>query len=440
MKVLISILLCVVSVPAFARDSDYYYMNQSELGSGDYLYQNQPMRRDPIFDQFRTVDLGINLGIGSDCGRVDFKNTLQATLKNILDSKYFGDMGKDIMAGSPMLLACYFSPTWCAILKHSQINANFMSQMRLNQCALMDKYTDSRVSDYYEERQSCVHKQIEQNGGNIEAAMQACNSGSMWNTDIANWSGSKYGEKSSSNELIGSSAKWAGFDAQEGGKDSIKLVQSLVGDTVISRGTVSVNYGDKPMGITPRTHLAGIERDVQNKLCSGLMGKIDGSDPSQTNTLIRTADLKAITGTDQTVLDRQTLRNLAVMPFKTRALYCQRLANSIAASRFSEDMNRSLDVLAVASQNPNLPDRRRKEIADKRESLKQSIDATLELQREKNAPLNQVVAQINQEGGSLRANLSADRIQRDESALESSNARSSYFDCADGVLCEGGHE
>jgi hypothetical protein len=201
-----------------------------------------------------------------------------------------------------------------------------------------------------------------------------------------------------------------------------------------------VNYGDKPMGITPRTHLAGIERDVQNKLCSGLMGKIDGSDPSQTNTLIRTADLKAITGTDQTVLDRQTLRNLAVMPFKTRALYCQRLANSIAASRFSEDMNRSLDVLAVASQNPNLPDRRRKEIADKRESLKQSIDATLELQREKNAPLNQVVAQINQEGGSLRANLSADRILRDESALESSTARSRYFDCADGVLCEGGHE
>lgn len=440
MKVLTSILLCAMALPAFARDNDFYYRNQSELGSGDYMYQNQPMRRDPVFDQFRTVDLGINLGIGSDCGRVDFKNTLQATLRNILDSKYFGDMGKDIMAGSPMLLACYFSPTWCAILKHSQINANFMSQMRLNQCALMDKYTDSRVSDYYEERQSCVHKQIEQNGGNIEAAMQACNSSSMWNTDIANWSGSKYGEKSGSNELIGSSAKWAGFDAQEGGKDSIKLVQSLVGDTVVARGTVSVNYGDKPFGITPRTHLAGIERDVQGKLCYGLMEKLDGADPSQANAIIRTADLKAITGTDQTILDRQTLRNLAVMPFKTRALYCQRLANSIAASRFSEDMNRSLDVLAVASQNPNLPDRRRKEIADKRESLKQSIDATLELQRERNAPLNQVVAQINQEGGNLRANLSSDRVQRDESALESATARSRYFDCADGVFCDRGRQ
>ncbi|MGE3759437.1 MAG: hypothetical protein AB7H97_16860 [Pseudobdellovibrionaceae bacterium] len=441
-SILILLLASLNTAPAFASDRDYYYMNRSELGSGDYLYRNQPLRRDPVFDQFRTVDLGINLGIGSDCGRVDFKNTLQATLKNILDSRYFGDMGKDIIAGSPMLLTCYFSPTWCAILKHSQINANFMSQMRLNQCALMDKYTDSRVADYYEERQTCVHKQIEQNGGNIEAAMQACNSSSMWTSDIANWSGSKYGEKSNSNELIGSSAKWAGFDQQEGGKDTINLVKSLVGDTVVARGTVSVNYGGKPFGITPRTHLAAIERDVQDKLCTNLLGKIDNASPGQSNTLIRTADLKSITGSDLPLLDQQTIRNLAVMPYKTRSLYCQRLANSIAASRFSEDMNRSLDVLAVASQNPNLPDRRRKEIADKRESLKQSIDATLELQRERNAPLNQIVAQINQEGTGLRATLSRERVERDQSALESNSARSKYFDCADGVFCgsKGGWE
>jgi hypothetical protein len=156
---------------AQAGDSDFSYRNRSELRANDYLFQQQALKKDPIFDEYRTVDLGINLGIGSDCGRVDFKNTLQATLKNILDSRYFGDMGKDIMAGSPMLLACYFSPTWCAILKHSQINANFMSQMRLNQCALMDKYTDSRVQDFYEERQTCVHREIEKNGGNIESAI-----------------------------------------------------------------------------------------------------------------------------------------------------------------------------------------------------------------------------------------------------------------------------
>lgn len=435
-SILLVVLMSLISMSAFAGENDFNYQNKSELRSNDYLYQQQGLRRDPVFDEYRSIDLGINLGIGSDCGRVDFKNTLQATLKNILDSRYFGDMGKDIMAGSPMLLACYFSPTWCAILKHSQINANFMSQMRLNQCALMDKYVDSRVGDFYEERQTCVHKEIERNGGNIEAATQNCNSGGMWDKDLANWSGSKYGEKSSSNKLIGDSARWAGFDDQEGGNGAVKLVQSLVGDTVVSRGKVSVEYGDKPFGITPRTHLAGIERDVQEKLCTGLLRKVDDAGPSRANAIIRDADIKAITGSDSPLLDRQTLRNLAVMPYKTRGLFCLRLANSIAASRFSEDMNRSLDVLSIASQNPNLPDRRRKEISDKRDSLRQSIEATLELQRERNSPLNQVVAQINQEGAAIREDLSEERIVRDGASLESDSARSRLFDCADGVMCE----
>ena len=282
MKIILLVSLCFLAAQARAGDNDYSYKNRSEFKSSDYLYQTQGLKKDPVFDEYRSVDLGLNLGIGSDCGRVDFKSTLQASLKNILDSRYFGDMGKDIMAGSPMLLACYFSPTWCAILKHSQINANFMSQMRLNQCALMDKYTDSRVGEYYEERQTCVHRQIESNGGNIEAAMQACNSNRMWDTDVANWSGSKYGEKSNSNKLIESSARWAGFDTPEA-SSTVKLVKNLVGDTVVSRGKVSVEYGDKPFGITPRTHLAGIERDVQEKLCIGLMGKVDDAGPGGTN-------------------------------------------------------------------------------------------------------------------------------------------------------------
>ncbi len=218
---------------------------------------------------------------------------------------------------------------------------------------------------------------------------------------------------------------------------AVKLVQSLVGDTVVSRGKVSVEYGDKPFGITPRTHLAGIERSIQEKLCSDFLRKIDDAGPSRTNAVVRDIDIQAVTGSDSSaLLDRQTLRNLAVMPYRTRSLYCTKLANSIAASRFSEDMNRSIDVLSIASQNPNLPDRRRKEIADKREFLKQSIDATLELQRERNNPLNQVVAQINEEGTRISENLSEERIIRDEATLESESAKSRFFDCADGVMCE----
>lgn len=429
--------LSLWSVAAVAADNDFSYRNQSEFKSSDYLFKRQELRRDPVFDEYRSVDVGVNLGIGSDCGRVDFKSTLQASLKNILDSRYFGDMGKDIIAGSPMLLACYFSPTWCAILKHSQINANFMSQMRLDQCSLMDKYTDSRVQEFYEERQSCVHREIDRNGGNIEAAMQSCNSSRVWDTDIANWSGSKYGEKSGSNKLISSSARWAGLDTPAAAS-TINLVKNLVGDTVVSRGRVSVEYGDKPFGITPRTHLAGIERDVQERLCQGLLKKIDAAGPQGANTVIRGANLEDVTGIkDQALLDRQTLRNLSVMPYKARALYCQRLASSIAVTRFSDDMNRSLDVLALASQNPNLPERRKKEIEDKREALKNSVEATLDLQKERNLTLNEVVAQINQEGEGLHLELSKERLMRDQTELDAQSARSRFFDCADGVMCDG---
>lgn len=84
----------------------------------------------------------------------------------------------------------------------------------------------------------------------------------------------------------------------------------------------------------------------------------------------------------------------------------------------------------------NLKANRRKEIADKRETLKQSIQATMELQRERNSPLNQVVAQINQEGSAIRDELSVDRITRDNAAVESQNANTRFFDCADGVFCD----
>lgn len=436
MKIISFVVSFLLMSPGAWADGDFSYRNQSEFKPHDYLFKRQELRRDPIFDDYRTVDVGVNLGVGSDCGRVDFKSTLQASLKNILDSRYFGDMGKDIIAGSPMLLACYFSPTWCAILKHSQINANFMSQMRLNQCSLMDKYTDSRVQEFYEERQACVHREIDRNGGNIEAAMQSCNSSRVWDSDIANWSGSKYGDKTSANKLIGSSARWAGLDTPAAA-NTLNLVKNLVGDTVVSRGKVSVEYGDKPFGITPRTHLAGIERDIQERLCLGLLKKIDAAGPYGANEVIRGADLDTVTGLkDQVFLDRQTLRNLAVMPYRSRALYCQRLSNSIAVARFSDDMNRSLDVLTLAAQNPNLPERRKKEIENKRDQLKNSVDVTLELQKEKNSPLNEIVAQINQEGEGLHLELSRERLTRDQVELESHSTRSRFFDCADGVLCD----
>ncbi len=96
------------------------YQKSTRLRADDYLQKSFNEHHDPLFDNApQIIDLGVNLGIGSDCGKVNFEGTMKSTLKNLLDSKYFGDIGRSIVAASPMLLTCYMSPTWCSILKHS---------------------------------------------------------------------------------------------------------------------------------------------------------------------------------------------------------------------------------------------------------------------------------------------------------------------------------
>jgi len=146
--------------------------------------------------------------------------------------------------------------------------------MRLDQCALIDKYVDTRTEDFKMERQSCVRKAIQRTGGNMEAAMSQCQSGSDYNFDIANWSGASNGSKVRTNKLIASSAKWAGFTGREA-RRSVDLIKALVGDTVIGRGKVTVEYGPSKKALTPRIRLAAIEKDTYNKLCKKLLNKID---------------------------------------------------------------------------------------------------------------------------------------------------------------------
>jgi hypothetical protein len=109
------------------------HRSTNKLQPSDYLYGSYGALGDPVFDEYRTISLDVDVGISSDCGRINIKNTLSAALRNVLDTKYLGRIGHDILAASPMLLTCYFSPTWCAILKHMQIKANFLAELRLNQ-------------------------------------------------------------------------------------------------------------------------------------------------------------------------------------------------------------------------------------------------------------------------------------------------------------------
>lgn len=414
------------------------YRDRTTFSPNDYLMRSLDSHEDSVFDDYKTVELGATLGVGSDCGRIDFESTLKASLRNILDFKYFGDVGRNILASSPMLLTCYFSPTWCAILKHSQISAQNLSQMRLNQCALVDKYTDSRIDDYYEERQKCVRKSIEKNGGDLEQAMESCRGNSLWNVDLTNWAGKQFGETASENKLLESSAKWAGFQGQESDK-SLNLLKALVGDTVLSKGTVSVEYGPRQSALTPRLYLQSIEKSTYKELCGGIMRRFDGA-PEGTNPdqLVSEQELKALSPNfNNRLLDRQTIRALSVMPPKTRAEACKSLSDTIAMTIFSTDVNRSLDMLTTLSQNPNLPDSRKKEIEQKRRALKDSIETTVSLQRQKSTPLNNILSKINSDGERIQNDLMRERFSQDVNIESNQRVQDVFMDCSDGVMCDG---
>ena len=432
-------ILAIIFLSISVSAKEFNYRHNSEMSSSDYLFKERSKKSDSVFDNYQTVDLGFSLGVGADCGKVDFKSTMQASLKNLLDAKYFESVGNSILAASPMLLTCYFSPTWCSILKHTRVNANFLSQMRLDQCALIDKYVDNRSEDFKKERQGCVHKAIQRNGGNMEQAMKECKSGGDYSVDLANWAGSRFGSKSSKNKLIESSAKWAGFNSNEA-KRSVGLLKALVGDTVIGKGRISVEYGPRNKAITPRTRLYELEKDTYEKLCKGLLKKIDRNDNRiSIDRLISKNELKNIGGNkEDTYIDKQTLRYLSYLPFIKRGSYCRKLAASVAMTKFSDEMNSSLDMLNILEQNPNLPETRKVEIAKKRKNLKDSIEATLQLEEAKNTPLNTVVSQITREGRFYQGKATERTLDNESSAINSRRSQAEFFDCADGILCDQG--
>lgn len=420
---------------ALAQDSgNLRFEKRSTLRPSDYLMKSREERQDSVFEKYQAIDLGVDLGIGSDCGRVDFKNTLRSSLTNMLDAKYFGDLGRNIIASSPMLATCYFSPTWCAILKHSQLSANFMSQMRLDQCALIDKYTDKRTEDFYEERQTCVHKKIEENGGDLESAMDSCRN--VWQADLSNWAGGD--SKTPTNKLIESSAAWAGYQGEES-KKAVDMVKSFVGDTIVTRGKVSVDYGSRASALTPQRHLQELRAGIESKLCRQLVQRVFAERGTRSiRDLISDNDLKSVSGNSKEYLiDRGTIEALAFMPSIQRENACKRLSDAIAMTTLTKDLNRSIDILSVSAQNPHLPPHRKAELEEKSRALKESMDMTLKLERERTEPLNRIVSQVNEEGDRYRDHASERILSGEKSRLEQDSVKSAFFDCADGVMCEG---
>ena len=413
--------------------ADLNYRNRTQISSDDYLFKDNRRRKDPAFENLQFADLGFSLGIGADCGKISLKSSLRASLKNFLNAGYFGDIGRDILGASPMLLACYMSPTWCAILKHTRINAQFAARNRQAQCSIIEKYIDQRADEFHQARQECVARVLSETG-NSEEAMQKCGNRKLWEFDTKSWSGEGVSEV---NKLLEDSAKWAGLD-RPGNRHVVDMVKQFVGDTIVARGRASVDYGPKKVFIPPRVFLNDLKSVTHAKLCNGILRRLNSSG-SKSSTLkeITEEDIKSLSGRAQVeLIDKQTIRYLSLLSFKKQEIYCRKLSSAIALARLEDETDQSLDFLQLASTNPHLPESRRMEVLEKRRAFKTAVDKTLATNSASSDPLNKVTSEITKEGKVAEEHIATRRAQVDQARKNQVDADNKTFNCSDGVLCK----
>lgn len=410
---------------------------RESLKPHDYLFAPNPERKNDLFETLRPIDLGVNLAVGSDCGKINIDGTLKATFGKFLSGDYFKGLASDILGGAPMLAACYMSPTWCSILKHTQLSANFLTQTRLNQCQIMDRYTDSRVEDYYRERQTCVHRSIEKNGGDMDTALASCQNG-VFEHKAGLWRGSG-DDPNAPNRLLSDSAKWAGFSGAEGDRIT-GLLSSIVGETVLVNGNVRVEYGPRSRAYSPRSYLLSMEEQISQSLCSKLLPELASSSSYIPDDEItrKMSKLPSAPGeAEAPALTPDVVRNLSYLPKYRRDRICLKLSQAMAMQAFTRDMNRSMDVLTVAAQNPNLPPNRKAEIEQKRLALKDQVDLTLRLRQEQSKPMGEVMQYIAHEGIAAQDEATRENLSNASSIEHKASHAARMNDCSDGIFCEG---
>ena len=442
LAIIVSLFTVVIPTDALAGNFGFTGTDTSQwqgrLKPQDYLFAPNPEQRNDLFETLKPIDLGVNLAVGADCGKINIDGTLRAAFGKFLSGDYFKGMATDILGSAPMLAACYMSPTWCAILKHTQVSANFLAGLRLNQCQIMDKYVDSRVEDYYRERQSCVHRSIEHNGGDMESALSSCQNG-VFEKKAGAWAGAS-DDPNRPNDLLADSTRWAGFSGAEGNRVT-GLLQSMVGDTVLMKGNLRVEYGPRAHAYSPRSYLLSMEQQISQTFCGKLLPELATSSQFIADAEIarRMKALPSAPGEEEApMLTPDVIRNLSYLPKMRRDQVCLKLSQAMAMQAFTRDMNRSIDVLTVAAQNPNLPPNRKLEIEQKRLALKDQVEMTLRLRQEQAKPVGEVMQYIAAEGLAAQDEATRENLATQSGGELKASHAARMNDCADGIFCGAG--
>lgn len=426
-------LLSFVFIANLAWATSYDYQSSTRLRPNDYLFGSKTQKIDDAFN-YPVVGFEADLGLSIDnCGSMNLNSTLKSTMRNLMNSDVLKKLGTDITAAAPMLALCYMSPTMCSLAKNLRITAKGLAELRLGQCRAITQYINEKDEEFMEQRSKCARDEIKRTGGDIDAAMAKCKN---WHeAKLEDWSGNG---KSPENRLIESTAKWAGLKGKEADR-MIKLTKAFIGDSILKKGSFSVDYGPRRLQITPRTHLMSVKDQTFKSLCKVLMGKVEDNGGHRANVykIISDRELNDLSGEMRyNLIDRQTITSLAYLPRKKRNIYCRKLADALAMEVFSNDVSQTMDFMAAkVESNPHLPEKQKREAERKRSAFKDQVDVTMSVETRSTEPLNKVLAAINKEGARYKTMAIAEDARVDKATKKANQVDYNLFDCADGITC-----
>lgn len=199
--------------------------------------------------------------------------------------------------------------------------------------------------------------------------------------------------------------------------------------------------GTRSHAYSPRSHLVSLEGQIRDSLCGKLLPEIaqNRNYINDTDIQNRISNLASVSpdvaDQDTPFLTPDVVRNLAYLSPARRESICLKLSQAMAMSAFTKDMNRSMDVLTAASQNPNLPPNRKQELEAKRAQLKDQIELTLKLKQEQSKPLGEIMQYIAQEGIIAQDEAVGAALSQESESRSQHSHYERMNDCADGIFC-----
>lgn len=131
------------------------------------------------------IKAGFDLGLGIDfaCGNFDIKKTYKELFSKNVREEYLDGLKTSLqaeLASSPLVLACYASPTVCDAIKHYRVSASAMLGMELEGCRSLEQSVGGVERETKARAiQECMDEQSRM-GATLDQAQEACKNASTF--------------------------------------------------------------------------------------------------------------------------------------------------------------------------------------------------------------------------------------------------------------------